>query len=160
MKSIEIENIKKFTSQLFAGTVFDDMLVAEALFCTTATFSIDGHINSGFVGEEEMKLPENQEGLVTWKRLKPICFEIIKGKKVPQRFKIVFKMSQSKVEGFIRESGATTSMGQIGGLFLNVNYQDGKLQCTTGVSLRVFTMDKSLDVHWDDYMTSWLKIFA
>ena len=160
MKSIEIENVKQFTTQLFAGTAFDDFLAVEATFLTAATFTIDGHINPGFLDEEQLQFPENQEGILHWKKLKAICFEIIKGKKVPQRFKIIFKMPKSKIEIFLRQSGLSVPTEQISGLFLNINYQGGKLYCTTGASLKIFTMDKSLENQWDEYMSNQLKKFA
>jgi hypothetical protein len=38
----------------------------------------------------------------------------------------------------------------VGALFYNIYYDDGKLQVTTGSSIRVFSLDKSLDNLWDD----------
>ena len=72
MRSIEITNLKEFTSKLFAGTEFDDYLAPEIQICTAATFTIDGRLNEGFVGDDEMQLPENREGIVAWKKLRPV----------------------------------------------------------------------------------------
>ena len=159
MRSIEITNLKEFTSKLFAGTEFDDYLAPEIQISTAATFTIDGHLNEGFVGGDEMQLPENREGIVAWKKLRPVCYEIIKGKKVPQQFKIVFKMPAGFAEDFIRESGCLIGAESISGLYLNVHFKNGQLYCTTGISRSSFTMDKKLDVLWDDYMEEKLKIY-
>ena len=32
---------------------------------------------------------------------------------------------------------------------LNIRFENGKLSCTTGTSLKLFTLDKSLDQAWD-----------
>ena len=159
MRSIEISNIKDFTSQLFAGTAFDEYLAAEVLISTAATFTIDGRINEGFVGEEEMQLPENREGIIPWKKVRTICFEIIKGKKVPQQFKIVFRMPAAFTRSFVSDAGCQIGAESISGLYLNINYKGGKLYCTTGVSRSSFTMDKKLDLLWDDYMEGHLKVY-
>lgn len=159
MRSIEITNIKDFTSQLFAGTAFDDYLAAEVEISTAATFTIDGRINEGFVGEEEMQLPENREGIVPWKKVRAVCFEIIKGKKVPQQFKIVFRMPAAFTRSFVGDAGCQIGAESISGLYLNIHYKGGKLYCTTGVSRTSFTMDKKLDLLWDEHMEELLKSY-
>ena len=49
MKQIEIENVKKFTSALFASNTFDTFCVTEASFSTLVNITIDGHINQEFL---------------------------------------------------------------------------------------------------------------
>jgi len=78
MKSIEIDNIRKFTSALFVGETFDSFCVTEASFSTLVDISIDGHINREFLGEEAAP-DENADETAAWKKLKPLCYEIIKG---------------------------------------------------------------------------------
>ena len=160
MKSIEIESIKNFTTQLFAGTAFDSFLIVEAGFSTAATFAIDGHVNEEFVGEEGMKQQDFREGIVRWEKLRPICYEIIKGKKVPQQFKIVLKLSEEQTEAFLSASGSHYTAEQISGLFLNINFRSNKLYCTTGTALKLFSMDKSLELLWDEYMSQFLRSFS
>ena len=159
MRSIEIDNIRNFTSQLFAGTAFDGFLAVEASFSTAADFHIDGHLNPDFIGEEEMQREENREGIIYWKQIRPVCFEIIKGKKVPRQFKIVFKMPERVTDRFLQRNGLVTPAGEISGLFLNINYKNGKLFCTTGAAMKTFSLDKSIEIHWDDFMSDFLKKF-
>ena len=157
MRSIEIENIKGLTSQLFAGNIFDGFLAVQASFTTVCTYEIDGHINSDFVGEEDMKLPENAEGIVYWKKLRPICFEIIKGKKVPRQFLIVLMYPAHLTENFLKSAGITDSGNNISGLFININFRQGRLYCTTGCSLKTFSLDRRIETAWDEYVESFLK---
>ena len=154
MRLIEIENIREFTSRLFVGEFFDNFLAVEAVIYTAATFTIDGHINKEFVGDEGMQLPEYAEGIVMWKKVKPICYDIIKGKKVPQKFKIIFKMPSYIVDAFLKRAQLNIDKNNVAGLYLNVNFQEGKMNCTTGASLKTFSLDKSLEQQWDEYMTA------
>ena len=159
MKSTDIENIKNFTARLFAGSDFDGYLVPEAQFSTACAFTIDGHINAGFVGEEGLKLPENREGIVFWKRLRPVCYEIIKGKRVPTRFSIILMAPSQKVIEFLNQSGISHDPADINGLFLNIYFKQGKLSCTTGCSLKTFSMDRKIEAAWDEYIAVFLKHF-
>jgi hypothetical protein len=34
-------------------------------------------------------------------------------------------------------------------MYLNVHYKDGILFCTSGISLRIFSMDRALPDYWD-----------
>lgn len=157
MKAIDIENIKTFTAHLFAGDTFDGFLVTEASFSTITNITFDGHINRDFMGEAELALPENQEGSIYWKKLRPLCYEIIKGQKVPLRFKIVFMMPSDFVSSFLESAGLSLRPDQVNGLFLNVSFQEGRLTCTTGTSLKEFSLDKSLEHAWDGQIERFLQ---
>ena len=151
MDYIEISKIKEFTAQLFAGNAFDEYLLSEVLISTAATFTIDGHVNESFVGEDGMKSAQYREGLVPWQKIRPVCYEIIKGRKVPSRFRIVLKCPEQILDQFLTTTGTQGMKEQIGGLFININYQDQKLSCTTGTALKTFSLDKSLEGLWDEY---------
>ena len=160
MNLIEISKIKEFTSQLFAGTAFDTYLLSEVLISTAATFTIDGHVNESFVGEDGMKMAEYREGLVLWSKVRPVCYEIIKGHKVPSKFRIVLKLPEHLMEQFLAESGLQGMKEQIGGLFININFQNQELTCTTGTALKTFSLDKSLEDLWDEYAKKLLQQYV
>ncbi len=157
MKAVTIENQKSFTTHLFTRETFDGFLTTEASFSTATDFTLDGHINPDYLSEDELLLPENKEGIVFWKKVRPLCFEIIKGKKLPLRFKIVFMLSSGAVRRFLERSDLAFDPAQVNALFLNVNYQEGKLVCTTGISLKTFSLDKSLEHAWDAYAEKFLN---
>ena len=123
MRAIEIDNLKQFTTALFARDTFDGFLVTEASFSTITNITIDGHINQEFMGEADLALPENKEKAVYWKRLRPLCYEIVKGQKVPLRFKIVFMMPSDVVLKFLDHAGLDFEPVEVNALFLNVNFQ-------------------------------------
>ena len=42
-------------------------------------------------------------------------------------------------------------------LFLNLVFQDGALTATTGVSLKQFSLDKSVEIAWDEHAAKFLQ---
>lgn len=113
-------------------------------------------MNREYMGEAELALPENKDMVVKWKSLKPLCYNIIKGQKVPLRFKIIFKMPTEIVLRFLDEEGLDVEPIEINGLFLNVKFENNKLSCTTGTSMKIFTLDKSLEDAWECRMMKFL----
>ena len=91
MVALKIEEQKAFTAGLFIGEIFDKFLVREAEIVTYNQFTIDGKVRQGYFSEEELE--ENRiEEYSSWKTLKPVCYSLIKGKRLPESFRIVFQM--------------------------------------------------------------------
>ena len=148
MVAREIEDIKGFTSDLFVGTKFDSFLLKEARFVTFAAFDIDGKVREDYYTREE-----REEGKIgeysAWSALKPVCYFLIKGKRLPGSFKLVFKLPSAAVERFLRDRGLPFAPDQVEGLYLNIRYEEQRLVCVTGTSVRMFTLDKTLEQQWD-----------
>lgn len=156
MIALRIEEIKEFTSGLFLGTIFDCFLLREATVITFNTFSIDGHIKQGYYSERELE--ENQiEDLSAWAVIKPICFSLLKGKKLPGSFQITLQLCPADMEEFLLRSQVGLAAEQIGGLYINIRYEEGSLYCVTGTSLKVFTLDKAIEIEWDEYIRIFLR---
>lgn len=148
MIALRAEDVRTFTSKLFVKEDFDQFLVKEIEIVTFNRFTIDGHIRQGYFGEEELEERKIEE-FSSWKMLRPICFALIKGKKLPGSFRIVLQLSPEAVEKFVKNSGLGITESQIQGLYLNIRYEEGVLYCVTGTSLYVFTLDKALETEWD-----------
>ena len=148
MIALRAEDVRTFTSKLFVKEDFDQFLVKEIEIVTFSRFTIDGHIRQGYFGEGELEERKIEE-LSSWKMLRPICFALIKGKKLPGSFRIVLQLSPGAVEKFVKNSGLGITESQIQGLYLNIRYEEGVLYCVTGTSLYVFTLDKALETEWD-----------
>lgn len=146
MRSIIIEDVKSFMSDLLVGNIFDNYLVTEVSISTFNNFNIDGHINRSFFSEEEYANLEEKEAS-SWKDLKPTCFELIKGKKTPTKFRIVF-MKRPELND------------SIDAVFLNVKFESGALTCITGASMKTFSMDKSVENSWDDEIEGFLSKYS
>lgn len=161
MNSINIPStdIKKFMNCLLVKETFDNFLLEEATITTYNTFTVDGHIQSDFYSADELEaLPDKT--LATWGMLKPHCFNLIKGSKLPLRFKIVLKASASYTEKLLNENPCGLSLKDIGGLYINIRYDSKRtlsgeetgaasLDCISMASLNIFSMDKTLEKAWD-----------
>ncbi len=156
MIALKMEDLKACTSQLFVGNTFDPWLLREASITTFNTFMIDGRVRQGYYTELEME--ENQiEKLSAWKVLRPICFSLIKGKKLPGSFHIMLQYPPKNVKEFLQSAGLGYSEEQVGGLYINFRYEDHVLSCVTGISLNIFTMDRQMDREWDKFVRMYLK---
>lgn len=156
MVALRIEDVKGFTSKLFLGNIFDIFLVREACIVTFNSFTIDGRIRQGYYTEQELE--ENKiEELSSWEVLKPVCFSLIKGKKLPERFQITLQLSPESVEKFLQYSQLDLKAEQIGGIYVNVRYEDQVLYCISGTSLKVFTLDRSIEMEWDEALRLFLR---
>lgn len=150
MKSINITDVKNFMSKLLIKEDFDNFLLEEASITTFNTFTIDGHIHKNYYTSEEYEALRNTE-LSYWSTIKPICFELIKGKKTPSRFKIILKADENLVVKISEDSS------NILGLYLNIKYEDGILNCITATSMKSFTLDRTIDDTWDKYIDTYIN---
>lgn len=157
-----INDVKKFMSLLLVGDRFDNFEVADVSITTYNTFHIDGHINKDFYTKEEYE----QEGFPVfskWSAVKPICYDIIKGKKTPLSFKIIFSMPEKDVISLIEQNNLNSSnkiimdIKDINNLFLNIKYESGILSFVTGTSFKVFSMDKTLEQVFDKYIIKFIS---
>lgn len=156
MIAFQIQDIKLFTKELFLGETFDWFLVHEAEIVTFNTFTIQGAVHRNYYSAEELETG-SIEAYSAWKVLRPFCFSLIKGQKLPERFSIVLQLPQGQTERFLKERCASYSLDQVGGLYLNIRYEDQILTAVTGVSLKEFTLDKTLEREWDDRIRAFFK---
>lgn len=156
MIALKIDDIKQFTKKLFIGDTFDQFLFREATIVTFNTFAIDGHIKQGYYTEDELE-EHKIEDLSAWPVIKPICFSLIKGKRLPGSFQIILQLPPMDVEKFLAQSQLTIPSNQINGLYIHIRYEEEQLYCVTGTSLSVFTLDKSLETEWDEAVKLFLK---
>ena len=81
--------------------------------------------------------------------LRPVFFELIRGRHTPLYLKFVFLLSPSNAKKTILSSDTGFVPDDISGIFLNLTFRDGQMVLTTGVSYRTFTTDHSFDIAWD-----------
>ena len=156
MIALKVEDLKIFTSRLFTGDTFDRWLVREVSIVTFNTFTIAGHIRQGYYSDQELE--ENQiEELSAWKVIRPICFSLIKGKKLPESFQITFQLSPADTAVFLKYAQLDFTVEQVNGLYLNIRYESGALHCVTGTSLNLFTLDRQIEIEWDEAVRLYLK---
>lgn len=158
MIALKMLDIKDFTSQLLIGDTFDAFWLSEASVTTYVTFTIDGNLQKDFFDSALAdSLHLNERSYTLWKEVKPFCFQIMKGKRTPLNFKINFLLSKPNTKKLLEQAGLPYTIDDIFGLCLTFQYDGTSLTCTTGTSLRMFTLDKSLDQVWDDMVVQFFK---
>lgn len=146
MLALRILDLKDFTGKLFIGEMFQHFSFVEASFTTFVTYTLDGQLHKEFFDSEQ----EPVRTYCLWEDVQAQCFSIIKGKRTPLNFKIVFQLSAANVEKLLSQSGIALKPEDIYGLYLNCQFDGKQLLCTTGTSLKIFTLDKQLDRVWDE----------
>lgn len=156
MIALSIPDLKQFTSKLFVQETFDSFQVAEISVSTYNTFEINGRMQKGYYSEEELEEKGAPE-FSYWKQLRPFCFSIIKGSRLPKSFRIILVFPKTQIPEFLIQVGVSFRPEDIQGLYLNIRYENGALLCVSGTSLNSFTMDKTLDQAWDQMVRHLLK---
>ena len=133
MKAYRIKDLKGLTSRLFLKEDFDSLLLYEATFQTSAQIVIDGKRNTSFYSQEEQEALPVKDYLL-WSELRPLGFQIIKGKHLPLSFRLIFLWPERNEEA---------------DLLLNLRYDQEKLLVITGTNYHSFTRDRSLEQEWD-----------
>lgn len=144
MTALTVESIKEFMHLLFKSSEFNNYLVHKAMATTFTTFEISGELNSDYFSDDNQ--PERK--YCTWEEIRPYVFSVIKGSKLPKSMKIVLAAPLSLTESL--SSNASV-------LFINIIYENGVLNIITGSSVKSFTLDKSHDFIWDEYVEEFIK---
>lgn len=169
MRMFIIKNTAMFMTGLLSEkeAVFDRFLLNEAVIMMGNTYTVDGHINKDFYTEEEIEILKQQsadnglifsEEMIRWGSVRNFCYECIRGKKTPLAFRIVFCLSPENTARFLSGLDTSVSPEQIGSLNVNIKYDGSTLSCTTAVSLKIFTMDKTLEHAWDEMFSRFLNV--
>lgn len=151
MIAVKITDARDFMSKLLKGTSFDSFWLTEATITTYNTFTIDGNLRLEFfdpVLAKSLDLAGRTHSL--WSEVRPFCFSVIKGRRTPLNFKIILQVSKEHIEQALENQDVAVTAEQISGLFLNIQFNGEEITCTTGTSLRIFTLDRSADVLWDN----------
>ncbi len=158
MIAVQIQDIKDFMSKLLLGNAFDSFWLSEASITTSVSYTIDGFLHPEFYDTQEAELlQEEGRTYALWRDMKPFCFSVIKGKKTPLSFKIVFMLSKKNTQKLLASSKLSYQLEDIFGLFVNFQFDGQYLTCTTGTSLKTFSLDKSLDRVWDEMILKFFK---
>lgn len=146
MQAIEILDIKLFMQFLFQTTALDSYEFVSSELRTDMSYSLDGHINKEFFSDDEKETLEITDAFyLPWRLAKEKIFNLIKGKKTPSHLKIVLKTNASETAAFLSSTSSAFHENDIDGLFLNIIFQENKLNVICGISYKIFTLDKTLE---------------
>lgn len=160
MTAFEICEIKQFMNKLLASPLFDNFLLAEATIQTGVTYQIDGQLQASFYPEDqlaELGLNKDAYKYVPFSLVRGNCFDLMKGKNIPLSFRFVFMLSPENMENTLSKTGSSYHASDVSGMFINLNFRSGKLTCTTGISYKIFSIDKTLEQEWDHLVELFFK---
>lgn len=149
MKAYRISDLKNFMNKLLLSESFDYFLLEEGTIITANTFHIDGHIHKEFYTKEE----QSDEQLCPyefslWKDIRPLCFQLIKGKRTPLSFKFVLLLLPEHMTQIL-QNGDFAEHNLVKAFTLTVKYDGTAVTLMTGISTTTFLMDKTPEQLWD-----------
>jgi len=143
MIAVRVENTKDFMNQLLKKEVFNSFQVRALSITTFTTFDINGVLNKPYFDDFN-----EERNYCLWEELQPYALEIIKGNKSPKHIKIVFSANEQLLNMVSPKASA---------LFMNINFDEGRLIATSGLSLKTFELDKSVDFIWDEWVSQFFN---
>jgi len=157
LKAFEIKNTKEFMAKLLASEAFDDFLMLETKLTMATQYILDGHLQKDFFDTDEWE--EQKYAVIEWSKMRPTVFSLIKGTHTPVRFQISMQMKPDKVQKMLQsdEQELAALNNLVSGFYVNIRFEKGKVQLITAVDYKTFTMDKSAEKEFDQYVTQFLS---
>lgn len=158
MLAIQITSMKQFMNQFLASDTFDLFLLEEAVIVGACTYQIDGTSRKEFYGDEDSSAyTTGPYDFVTWKSMRPLIFDLIKGKHTPLSFKFVLHLMPKHVASILSAGSGSVTPEQVKAFVLNIRYDGNKIILTTGTAFHTFLMDKEPDALWDNALLKFLN---
>ena len=140
MKMYQIEEVKPFMAQLLLQETFDKFCVSVVEIRTIVPITIKGTMSHDWLSPEDAEKYKELE-YIPWKLLRPVVFELIKGKQTPDFLKIQFVYYSEN--------------GDCGGL--RVQFEAGTLTCLSTYTPAEFSLDRNAETFWDENCQAFLK---
>ncbi len=156
MISFKISEQKNFMKSLLTTELFDSYFLESATIDTYNTFTIDGHIHRDFYKDLSSAEEPPAEEFSRWSRIRPICFDLIKGRQTPLSFKFVLLADDETKRAVLEDVDLGVPADQVS-LGLNIRFSQCQVLVTTGTTMKLFSLDKSAEKAWDRYIPSFLE---
>ena len=90
-----------------------------------------------------------KEKYIYWGELKPVVFGLIKGKHTPLAFSFTLLLPKNDTAKLLARR--QVNVGEDApSLFLQIRFEHGTGHAVTGTARNTFTLDKTLEVVWDE----------
>lgn len=135
---LEKQHVKQFMNLLLRGETFD--------IFEMRTVDIAAHVHTNINGAADFTADaatEQKPHFSTWGSVRQLVYEVIKACGKPRSCKIVLSYPADAVQNIHSNAAA---------LFLNIIYDAGEINITTGTSQREFIYEKTLEATWEDYV--------
>lgn len=156
MIGLAIAEVKDFMTKVLMQSTFDKFYLCDSSIETFTSFHLGGRLNRAFYSSDEQEELGGRE-YPLWQELKPLAFQIIKGKKLPVSFKLVFQLSDENLAWLIERHCPNIRREDVAGLYMNIKYENSAITCVTGTSFKTFIMDKTLEQVWDSTTQQFFK---
>lgn len=131
--TMEEPNVRIFMNRLLREEIFDSLEVRSVEICAMTRVDISGEL----IGESEAR------AFAKWAQIKPLVTTIIKNHQMPRQMKIIFSCDEETAASIHENASA---------LFINMVYENGSITITAATSQKQFSMEKSLDEKWGEYV--------
>ncbi len=143
---------------LLRTETFDNFLLQEAVVQKDITWNVEGRLHADYYDPEELE-EQSLSGLsfLPFGKIRSRFLDLMKGSRTPSFFKFVFLLSPANLTRTVEQAHTGFAPGDIASMSFNLKFQNGELLLTTGVSYRIFSVDKSLEHEWDRMIRLFLK---
>ena len=155
MTAFQILEMKHFMAKLLTEDCFDSFLLEKASVSCAVSYEIDGRVNPEFYQDDET--PDAGYLFLSWKSIRPVLFQMIRGKHTPLSFKFVLHLMPQYVPGVMKGADPSLKPEQVQALVLTIKYDGSAIRLTTGTAFSSFVPDKTLDAQWDKTMRQFLS---
>ena len=113
MRLFQIQDTRDFMKKLLVTEDFDSFLLREASVTTFCTFQVDGTYHPEFFCDAERGDGADADAYpyASWGKIRPLFWDLIKGKHTPLSFRIIFRLAPHNVETLLRQSGPLPPAG-------------------------------------------------
>ena len=158
MLALNINTTTTFMHKLLIGDAFHVFSLVEASITTFNQFHIDGKLHMDFFDTDtEQQLSADKIIYSSWGDVKAYCYSIIRGKLPPLQFKFIMRLSPSQINILPANNIFSFSDSELSDLFLNIQFKNNELLCTTGIFSQVFTLDKTSETTWDNAVLDFFR---
>jgi len=147
---IEPADVKVFMNTLLTSEVFDFLEVRGVDITTLTHFNISGQKLLAEATEAADDEDKPKKAIYCkWHEIRPFVLSIIKGGVRPRYIKIIFSMDPGEARS-LHENGAA--------MYINLQFNGEEIYFTSATAQLKFSLDKSLDHIWEEYLTEFFKL--
>lgn len=154
MKTFKIEKTGAFMTKLLSKTDFDNYLLCMAKITLANSYTVDGRLHPDFFDSDERKNLADE--FVSWAGIRPLYYEIIKGKKLPLSMNITLYLPSADMEQFTA-SLSSDELSTVHYFALSIRYDANSLLVISSVERTTFSLKKEADEIWDEQVKEFLS---
>ncbi len=156
MIALKVVEVKPFMAKLLIQNMFDEFLLSEFTMNTFSRFQINGKLNKEYYNSAELE-EIGERSYSKWKDVKAFAYSIVKGNKTPLSFHITLMLTNKQIIQVLQNAGVAMKAEEISGLYFHIKYENSTLHIITGLGLKTFILDKTLENAWDEQVKEFIK---